>query len=88
MKKYLTHAHQKSLKDIHNNFIFKKMKISQVSIKQRKQSVVYLFNGIYCTVKENEQLDKHSSIVNLINIMLSESETPTCMILLHTIQAR
>jgi hypothetical protein len=64
------------------------MKIAQVSIKRRKQSVVYLFNGIYYTVKENEQLDKHSSIVNLINIMLSESETPTCMILLHTIQAR
>ena len=52
------------------------MEIAQVSIKGRKQSVVYFFNGIYCTVKEIEQLDKHSSIVNLINIMLSESETP------------
>ena len=41
MKKYLTHAHQKSLKDIHSNFILKNGNSS--SVYQRKKTKCSIF---------------------------------------------
>ena len=49
MKKYLTHAHQKSLKDIHNNFILKKNENSSsvYQTKETKCSIFIQWNILY-----------------------------------------